>query len=82
MMDVRVRFFAWLRDAAGTEECRLALASGARALDAKAALVSRYQRLNGLIDYVRVALNQEYQSWEVPLHDGDELSLIPPVSGG
>ena len=81
-MTVRVRFFAWLRDAAGLEECWLALPPGAHGLDAKAALTDQYVRLRGLIDQVRLAINQEYQSWEMPLSDGDELSLIPPVSGG
>ncbi len=81
-MDVRVRLFAMLRDAAGTEECWLALAPVARGMDAKTALVARYPRLNGLINYARLAVNQEYQPWETPLSDGDELGLIPPVSGG
>ena len=81
-MDVRVRFFATLRDAAGTEECRLVLTQDAGGVEAKMALVARYPRLDGLIDYARLAVNQEYQPWEAPLHDGDELGLIPPVSGG
>ena len=29
-----------------------------------------------------VAVNQEYQDHDHPLHDGDEVALIPPVSGG
>ena len=81
-MDIRVRFFATLRDAAGTEECWLALDHGARGVDAKMTLKARCPRLGGLIDYARLAINQEYQPWEAPLHDGDELALIPPVSGG
>ena len=81
-MDVRVRFFAMLRDAAGVEECRLVLGPGTRAVDVTTLLVERYPRLNGLIGYARLAVNQEYQAWEVALHDGDELGLIPPVSGG
>lgn len=81
-MNVRVRFFAWVRDATGTEECWISLAPGATGRDAKTLLVSRYQRLSGFLDRVRLALNQEYQTWEVPLRDGDELALIPPVSGG
>lgn len=79
---VRIRFFAWLRDATGTDECWMTVPAGAQALDAKAFLVSRYQRLSGLIDHARLAVNQEYQPWAAALHDGDELSLIPPVSGG
>ena len=82
MMDVRVRFFARLRDAAGTDECWLALEPGARGAAAKSALAARYPRLDGLLEYVRLAVNQEYQPWEAPLHDGDELGLILPVSGG
>ena len=71
-----------LRDAAGTEECWLALGPAALGMDAKTALVARYPHLDGLINYARLAVNQEYQSWEAPLADGDELGLIPPVSGG
>ena len=81
-MIVRVRFFAWLRDATGTEECWISLAPGATGGDAKALLVSRYARLSGFLDQVRLALNQEYQTWETPLRDGDEIGLLPPVSGG
>lgn len=79
---VRVKFFAMLRDAAAAEECWLSLEPSARGLDAKTMLVGRYPGLRGLLDYARLALNLEYQPWETPLHDGDELSLIPPVSGG
>ncbi len=82
MMTIQVRLFALLRDAAGIEECQLELAPGARGFDAKATLVQHHRRLKGLIEYARLAVNQEYQPWETPLHDGDELSLIPPVSGG
>ena len=81
-MMVRVKLFAWLRDAAGAEECSMELCSGANGLDARAALVYRYARLRGAIDHARLAVNLEYRSWELPLADGDELSLIPPVSGG
>ena len=71
-----------LRDATGTEECGVVLGQGARGVEAKRTLVARYPRLDGLIEYARLAINQEYQPWDTPLHDGDELGLIPPVSGG
>ena len=81
-MEITIRLFAMLRDAAGTEQCWLMLQPGARGADAKTALVERYPKLAGFIDSTGLAVNQEYQSWEVPLRDGDELALIPPVSGG
>ena len=71
-----------LRDAAASEECWLVLDEGADGVEAKMALVARYPRLNGLIDSARLAVNQEYRPWETPLRDGDEIGLIPPVSGG
>ena len=81
-MDIGIRFFAMLRDAAGTERCWLVLTSGSRGTDAKTVLVGRYPKLAGFISSTRLAVNQEYQPWEVLLRDGDELGLIPPVSGG
>jgi len=71
-----------LRDAAGAEECWVALRLGARGTDVKTVLASRYPRLHGLLDYARLAVNCSYQPWDAPLRDGDELALIPPVSGG
>jgi molybdopterin synthase catalytic subunit len=81
-MTVRVQLFAMLRDAAGTGACELTLEPSACGEDARAALVARYPRLRGLLDAARLARNCEYQPWEAPLADGDELALIPPVSGG
>ena len=81
-MHLRVKLFAMLRDAAGAEECWLTLPLGAAGADAKAALAARYPALAGWLGASRLAVNREYQPWEVPLRDGDELGLIPPVSGG
>ena len=81
-MIVTVRLCASLREASGIEECSVALPPAARALDAKAVLGERYPRLQGLLDSARLARNLDYQPWTVPLRDGDELYLIPPVSGG
>jgi molybdopterin synthase catalytic subunit len=76
-MEVRVRLFAALRERAGVDVVELELPDGALVGDALA-------RLDGLIDGVSVvmALNQEYADADSTLHTGDEVALIPPVSGG
>jgi molybdopterin converting factor subunit 1 len=76
-MEVRVRLFAALRERAGAGEIELELPDGARVSDALA-------QLSALTDGVSVviAVNQEYADAAVPLHSGDEVALIPPVSGG
>ncbi len=76
-MHVRIRLFAMLRERAGATELDLELPDGARVQDA-------LDRVSALTDGIRVvmAVNQEYANAQAPLHAGDELALIPPVSGG
>ncbi len=76
-MNVRVRLFAGLRERAGAAEVELDLPEDSRVGDALA-------QLRELTDDVPVvmAVNHEYADADAPLHAGDELALIPPVSGG
>jgi molybdopterin converting factor subunit 1 len=80
---VRVRLFAVLREMAGRDEVELDLADGATVADAIAAVGST-PGLDGVIGRlpVRLAVNRDYASESTPLAPGDELALIPPVSGG
>jgi molybdopterin converting factor subunit 1 len=76
-MEVTVRLFAMLRERAGASQVTLELPEDARVADALA-------ELHGLADGLPLvmAVNREYADEERPLDPGDELALIPPVSGG
>ncbi|HWF55694.1 MAG TPA: molybdenum cofactor biosynthesis protein MoaE [Solirubrobacteraceae bacterium] len=76
-MHVQVRLFAALRERAGADQLDLELPPGARVRDALA-------QVAWLTDGVPVvmAVNREYADEEQALGAGDELALIPPVSGG
>jgi molybdopterin converting factor subunit 1 len=76
-MRVRVRLFAALRERAGRDALELDLPEGARVSDALAAV----DDLAGGLSLV-LAVNREYADPGDPLSAGDELALIPPVSGG
>jgi len=78
-MVVRIRLFAQLRERAGASELRLELPEGARVRDALAA-----PAVAGLAEGLPLvlAVNREYAAEDVALAAGDELALIPPVSGG
>jgi molybdopterin synthase catalytic subunit len=82
-MVVRIRLFAILRERAGRDAIDLRLRSGATVEDALAAL-SETQPLGELLSRlpVQMAVNRDYASSETTLAPGDELALIPPVSGG
>ncbi len=79
---VRVRLFARLREQAGTAALDLQLPDGATAGDALAELARRLPDADLDPGRIRPAVNQELAGWPAPLHHGDELALVPPVSGG
>jgi molybdopterin synthase catalytic subunit len=76
-MVVRVRLFAALRERAGSDEIELELPEGALVSDA-------LERMGALTEDVQavLAVNREYAAGDTALSPGDELALIPPVSGG
>jgi molybdopterin converting factor subunit 1 len=76
-MEVVVRLFAGLRERAGTGERRLELPEGSRVADVWAQLELGEQPA-GLL----YAVNRQYAPADTPLSAGDEIALIPPVSGG
>ncbi len=82
-MEVELRLFAVLRERAGTDRLTVELADGATVDDALAA-AGRRPELTELIERmpIRVALNREYVDGAAAVAAGDELALIPPVSGG
>lgn len=71
-----------LRDAAGAGQLELVLPAMATVAAVAAPLAERYPALTRHLHRVAYAVNREYASENTPLHDGDEVALIPPVSGG
>ncbi len=80
-MKVLVRLFASYREAAGLGHIELDLPAGARVKDAIFAVLREHPFVAEGRQVV-VARNREYVGVDETLHDGDELALIPPVSGG
>jgi MoaE-MoaD fusion protein len=79
---VRVRLFAMQRELAGTRHVELELGAGATIEVAWAALVERVPALAPGRAAVRFARNGDYAPADTTLQDGDEVAMIPPVSGG
>ncbi len=81
-MQVRVLFFGMLREIAGGAEQRLALKDGARLAEVLAECERKWPKLTDYLASSATAINQEYAPAESLLKDGDEVALLPPVSGG
>ena len=79
---VRVRLFAVQRELAGTREVALEMADGDDVEAVWAALAERFPVLAPGRSSMRFARNGEYADPATAVHDGDEVAMIPPVSGG
>jgi molybdopterin converting factor subunit 1 len=77
-MRVRVLYFGVLKDAFGRAGSDVVLADGASVAD----LLKVVRGQEGFWDSIAVAVNQEYAKGSDVLKEGDEVALLPPVSGG
>jgi molybdopterin converting factor subunit 1 len=78
---VSVRLFAGLRERAGTDRIELELPEEARVADVLAAMAGTAVGALRPRECV-VAVNREYAGVDEPVRAGDEVALVPPVSGG
>ncbi len=84
-MNVKVLFFAGLREALGTGSESLVLPAGVATVGAlRDHLVSRGGQWAALANMknLRVAVNQQMVGLDAPLMAGDEVAFFPPVTGG
>lgn len=82
MARVKVLFFGRLKEIVGRGEDNLDIADGSPI----EAVFSRYGASHPELSRFRASLvasrNQEFAAWSTPLHSGDEVAFLPPVSGG
>ena len=81
-MTVRVLFFGLLKDVVGRSEEAVALPADATMGTLFARYASQYPRFREMADSIALARNHEFATPEAVLSDGDEVALMPPVSGG
>jgi molybdopterin synthase catalytic subunit/molybdopterin converting factor small subunit len=80
---VRVMFFGAAREAVGREEVELQISAPATVASAFEEIVSVYPVLRSRFGrWLLVAVNEEYTPGRAAVHDGDQLAIFPPVSGG
>lgn len=77
-MRVRVLYFGVLKDYFGND-ADVGLTEGASVADL---LQQQRDLANFTLESIAVAVNREYAKLTDVLHEGDEVALLPPVSGG
>ena len=81
-MKIHLRFFASLRERVHASEADRDLPDGTTVGDAWEAVCREHPQAAPLGAAMSFAVNREYVARAHALRDGDELALIPPVSGG
>jgi molybdopterin converting factor subunit 1 len=79
-MRVTVLYFGVLKDVMGRRSAVMDVAEGASVRELLG--LHRGAGRAAVWDSIAVAVNQEYARAEDVLKDGDEVALLPPVSGG
>ena len=81
-MTIRVLFFGMLKDVVGKDSDSLDLPEPARLADVLNLYGARFPRMQNMRSSIAMSVNQEYAGPEARLKAGDEVALLPPVSGG
>ena len=81
-MKVKVLFFAAIREMVGAREIEWEGPEGATVGQLNRDLVARFPQISGLARVLSLAVNAECADESTTLRAGDEVALIPPVSGG
>jgi len=81
-MQVNVRYLGMLREIAGRDGEPIELPEATPLGELYVALQQRLPQLQKFHQAIALAVNNEYSGSDTTLHEGDEVALIPPVSGG
>lgn len=81
-MRLQVKLFASVREAIGAREIQVELPADATVADLLSEIRAQHPQVGPGLEAGLVAVNQEYVGLGTRLQDGDEVAIIPPVSGG
>jgi molybdopterin converting factor small subunit len=82
MTSLTVQLFASIRDAAGREEVVVDLPEDASAADLKGEIARQMPAVEPHMESAAVVINHRVARPHDPIRPGDEVALLPPVSGG
>ena len=79
-LQIRVIYFAKLRDLIGLDEEFFSMEEGDNPSDVLASIKKKHKIDVGA--NFKIAVNDEFSKWDIKLNNGDRLVFIPPVTGG
>ena len=77
-----MKFFASYREAVGREEIEIDVQENSKISELLEVLKKTLPKIGSLSETLIISVNKEYASYDTILNEGDEVALLPPVSGG
>jgi MoaD family protein len=81
-MKIHLKLFATFREIVGQKDLIKEVAVGSTVEDVVTALLSAHPKLESFKDSMIYSVNKEYADPTQELRDGDEVGILPPVTGG
>ena len=81
-MKVKVKYFAVCREMFNRDEEEMELPDGSVLMDILKRLEEEWPEIPEYYQVMQMSVNWEYATERTKLSDGDEIALIPPVTGG
>jgi len=79
---VLVKFFASARDIVGKKDLKMEIEKNCRVKDVMENIFKEYPELKKLEDQLLISVNKDRTAKDEILKDGDEIAVMPPVTGG
>jgi molybdopterin synthase catalytic subunit len=81
-MRIQLRLFATYHEIVGSRVLTWSAREGITVRELVDGIITKYPRLRDHRGTMLLAVNEEFATSDQSLHDGDEVALLPPVSGG
>ncbi len=80
--EVLVKFFASARDIVGKKDLEMEIENNSKVEDVMETIFKEYPELEEMEDQLLISVNKDRTEKNELLKDGDEIAVMPPVTGG
>ena len=81
-INIRILYFAFIKDLTGVRADTMILPYGSTINKLLTNILDTYPQINNILKLIKVSVNYKVVDVNTILKDGDEVALLPPISGG
>lgn len=81
-INITLLYFAFIKEITGVKFDLLELPSDIPVKSLVEIILEKYPRLRNIINMIQISVNYKVVDRDTILKEGDEVALLPPISGG